>query len=64
MIRCVCCGRFGDAVQGVGFRAECWRRLPRYMQDGYRDGTFGVKQIKRASRDGQTSVKAFGGGKK
>ncbi len=63
MIRCVCCGQSGDPVQGVGFRAECWRRLPNKMKVDYQNGR-SVKQIKRASRDGQMSIRAFGGGRR
>lgn len=63
MIRCVCCGQLGDPVQGVGFRAECWWRLPKHMQASYQNGR-SVKQIKRASRDGQMSIREFGGGRK
>lgn len=63
MIRCVCCGQSGEAVQGVGFRAECWRRLPTKMRTDYLNGR-SVKQIRRASRDGQMSCLAFSGGRK
>jgi hypothetical protein len=64
MTTCICCGRPGEAVQGSRFRAECWRKLPKHMRDGYRDGTYGIRQIARASRDGQASIKQFGGGRK
>ncbi len=63
MIRCVCCGQSGDPVQGVGFCAECWRRLPAKMKTDYLGGRQ-VKQIKSASRNGQMSCLAFGGGRK
>jgi hypothetical protein len=61
---CVSCGptNSGPSPQLQAMCTRCWWALPATTRLSYQSGRIGIKQIARASRDSQRSVRKFGGG--
>lgn len=64
MMTCVSCGPTASAPSPTLNKmcTRCWWNLPAATRSAYQHGQIGIKQITRASRDSQRSVRAFGGG--
>lgn len=66
MRACVSCGRTDRPPSPAlpQMCGRCYWNLPAATRAAYQHGTIGIKQIARASRDSQQSVRKFGGGRR
>lgn len=66
MMHCVSCGPTTSAPSPTLNKmcSRCWWNLPAATRSAYQHGSIGIKQIARASRDSQQSVRKFGGGRR